>query len=91
MSKSVKVGKPIMLTCHHCKGKGMVELSGVYAETLRGVRRLCHQEVASVVANQWYKWFGCKPSALSNRLKKLEEHGFLRSEFFGRERRYFLV
>lgn len=77
------------LQCPHCRGEGQIELTGVYAETLRGVRRWCARPERFVVANRDWKWFAApSPTALNNRLAMLERHGFLVSEKFGRQRRF---
>ena len=75
------------IPCPHCHGKGSLPLSGVYAETLKGVRRWC-KAYGYLVANQAASAFDCKPTALNNRLRRLEELGFVRSEWYGRQRRY---
>jgi hypothetical protein len=82
--------KPTAVKCSHCSGRGTVTLSGVYAETLNGLRRLC-KSYGYVVANRDAKLFGCKPTALNNRLAALERHGLARSEKFGRQRRFVAV
>ena len=76
-----------MICCSHCKGTGRVALTGVYAETLRGLRRLT-KAYGYCVANQHAKLFGCNATALCNRLAALERLGFATSERFGRERRF---
>lgn len=76
--------------CPHCRGRGIIELTGIYAETLRGVRRKCARNGSYVVANRDAAWFGCQATALNNRLDALEKHGLLRSERYGRQRRFYL-
>lgn len=73
--------------CPHCDGKGHTELGGVYAETLQRMREHCSQG-GYVVANRDAELFGCNPTALNNRLKRLEELGFVVSEKSGRQRRF---
>ena len=73
--------------CGVCNGKGHVRIGGVYAETLRVLRRRTRAGKV-VVANRDIEMFGCQGTALSNRLAWLEQHGFARSERIGRERRY---
>jgi len=73
--------------CPYCSGSGKVSLAPVYAETLQGVSRMCASS-GFVVANLHARWFGCSPTALNNRLKRLEELGYLSSEMHGRQRRY---
>lgn len=75
--------------CPTCQGAGVIPLTGIYAETLRGVRRLASRG-GYVVANRDASWFGCKPTALNNRLAMLENHGYVYSEKYGRQRRFFL-
>jgi hypothetical protein len=79
------------IRCPHCKGCGRLPLTGIYLDTLRGVRRKCAMKGGNVVANRDAAWFGCKATALNNRLVRLEELGFLRSEKYGRQRRFTLA
>jgi len=72
------------IKCCYCDGKGETELTGVYAETLRVLR----EQHTFVVANRDAHLFGCKPTALNNRLAWLEKHGLARSERHRRERRF---
>jgi hypothetical protein len=75
-------------TCPRCDGAGEIELTGVYLETLSGLKRLT-KAGRGVVAGRDWKWFGCnQPTALNNRLDWLEKHGLARSERYGRERRF---
>lgn len=76
--------------CSCCNGTGRRELTGIYADTLNGVRRLCKSKDSFVTAGRYAKWFRCKATALNNRLAMLESHGFLFSEKYGKERRFFL-
>ena len=80
-----------VVPCPHCQGRGQVAVTGVYAETLRGLRRWCANTDRHVVANRDAGWFGCKATALNNRLAWLEAHGFARSEKYGRQRRFYAV
>lgn len=75
------------ITCGYCKGEGTVPLTGVYAETLKTLRRKT-KGGAFVVANRDAGLFACEPTALNNRLAWLESKGFAASEQYGRERRY---
>ena len=75
--------------CPHCSGEGYVRLSGIYLETLKGLRRWCARPGRYVVSNRDAWWFCCKATALNNRLAALEKHGLARSEKFGRERRFY--
>jgi hypothetical protein len=83
-----KKKKPDMHQCPFCQGKGQIELNGVYAETLDELRVFTESGMA-MVANRDADHMGCEPTALSNRLKRLEEMGFARSEWYGRQRRYY--
>lgn len=76
-------------SCPHCRGRGTLMLTGVYAETLARLRRI-YQHQDYVVANRIAWQFECSPTALNNRLARLEELGFLRSEIYGRARRFYL-
>lgn len=76
------------IECGCCGGQGSVTLGEVYEETLRGVRHLCVRQGRYVVANRDAAWFGCKPTALNNRLRRLEELGLVRCEVVGRQKRY---
>ena len=72
------------IPCWHCDGVGEVELTGVYAETMHTLAK-CR---TPVVANRDAHLFGCKPTALNNRLAWLESQGLACSERHGRERRF---
>jgi predicted ArsR family transcriptional regulator len=66
--------------CAHCGGTGRVKLSGVYADTLALLITrpgLNGAELAKV--------FGCKATAMNNRLKALERHGLARGKRYGRQ------
>lgn len=80
----------ILHDCPYCRGSGKVPLNGVYLETLQTMRRLCKRG-AFIVANRDAEKFGCKPTALNNRLARLEELGFIVSEKYGRQRRFRLT
>lgn len=73
--------------CQMCSGTGKLAVSGVYKETLDGMKRLCARG-GYVIANRDAKWFGCSGPALSNRLVWLEIHGYAVSERYGREKRF---
>lgn len=79
----------IRIPCTCCNGTGKVELTGVDAETLAGARRYLSR-YACLVANRAALWFGCQPTALSNRLKRLELLGLLKAEKYGKQVRYTL-
>lgn len=88
MARKKKAPKPDTLPCPHCEGMGQVELTGVYKETLDELRAFTETGL-SMVANRDAEHMGCNGTALSNRLKRLEEMGFARSEIYGRQRRYY--
>jgi DNA-binding transcriptional regulator PaaX len=73
--------------CPYCKGAGIVTLSGVYLDTLLKVKTWCKRE-GYIVAASAAADFGCKETALNNRLAVLEKHGYLVSERYGRQRRF---
>ena len=81
------------IKCSTCDGTGEIPLKGKYAETLKIARKRCNRLRRGGYVFAWrdHEWFGCKPTALNNRLAWLEEHGFLRSERVGRQRRFYLV
>ena len=73
--------------CPHCNGRGKNPVTGIYAETLAKLRQLCKTQ-GFVVANRDAELFNCKATALNNRLAWAEEHGFAKSERFGKQRRF---
>ena len=73
--------------CETCDGTGQRDITGVYEQTYKTLRRLCRRR-KYVVAGRDANVFGCEPTALNNRLAWLEEHGLAVSERFGRERRF---
>jgi hypothetical protein len=79
---------PEQITCPHCNGSGEIELTGVYAETLQTLRKLCKKQGRQVIAHQDAKHFGCEPTALSNRLRWLEDHDLAQSTRHGKIRMY---
>ncbi len=68
------------VVCKHCGGTGSIELTGVYADTLRLVIRYPKRNGAALA-----KRAGCKATAMNNRLKALERHGVVVAEIHGRE------
>lgn len=72
--------------CPACKGHGWIELTGVYLETLKIILKA---KTTQVVANRDHWFFGCSPTALNNRLARLEQMGYLKSERCGRQRRFY--
>ena len=61
--------RPIAVACEHCRGTGTRRLPDVYAETLDLLSRQA----------------GCKPSAMSNRLRVLGRAGLAEARRNGRE------
>jgi len=76
--------KDVFVPCSYCDGYGVIELTGVYAETLRILRRFKRPVVAGSDAES----FGCKPTALNNRLAWLESKGLARSAREGKKRKF---
>lgn len=76
-----------MIVCPTCEGRGQIPLTGVYLETLKILRRLTRKG-SKVVSNKHATKFGCRATALNNRLARLEELGLAQSERYGRERRF---
>ena len=80
----------VQIPCNCCKGTGKIEVTGVYLQTLAHLQRMTAKRAGDnfVVANREYPWFQCSPTALSNRLKWLEQRGLATVEMFGRQKRY---
>lgn len=76
------------IPCSCCKGSGRIPLTGIYADTLKIIRRRWVAGYYIVARRDADNWFQCNPTALSNRLKWLERNGLLVSETYGREKRY---
>lgn len=74
---------PIYVACPHCKGEGLREITGVYRETLELLRRHTGITGAALAASA-----RCQPTAMNNRLARLEELGLVESTILGRERLY---
>ena len=68
--------------CGHCHGTGYIELTGVYAETLKLLRR----QKEEITSQDLSVIDGCKATAMNNRLAALESMGFARSRRYGRKR-----
>jgi DNA-binding transcriptional ArsR family regulator len=83
MSGKAKRG-PIMVPCGHCHGHGRVLLTGVYADTLRILRDCSGEHTGADLA----RIAGTKPTAMNNRLARLEELGLATSHRYGRKRLY---
>lgn len=77
------MAKQLFKTCHCCKGSGKEEVTGVYADTWRLLRKHGPATGARLL-----RMVGCEPSAMNNRLAFLEHEGFATSRRNGRERIY---
>lgn len=75
--------KPIHRTCSHCGGKGVVEFTGVFADTLVLLRQAGPTTAADLAPVA-----GCKATAMSNRLAALEKLGLATSRRYGVKRLY---
>ena len=69
------------IECHCCGGSGQIEMTGVYLETLRLLRK----QRKPVNGAQLAKLAGCKATAMNNRLSRLWSHGKANFERRGRE------
>lgn len=70
--------------CPCCKGAGVVDFTGVYADTLQFIIRDMKRE--SFTGAQLGRRLGVRATAMNNRLAILEEIGFLESRRYGRKR-----
>lgn len=70
----------IYVKCPHCQGFGTVELTGVYAETLRLVRQRPGLNGAALATRA-----GCNATAMNNRLTALAKHDLVVGVKFGRQ------
>ena len=81
--------KQVTVRCGHCHGKGVVELTGVYADTLRLLRDLATAlSDGETTGAELARVAGCKATAMNNRLAILEKHGLASSRRCGRLRVY---
>ena len=71
-----------MVRCPCCSGNGVIELTGVYLETLV----LLRQQDEEVTAADLSKRDGCNATAMNNRLAALERLGLATSRRYGRKR-----
>jgi Mn-dependent DtxR family transcriptional regulator len=78
----MKPPKPPTLPCSHCKGTGRIELTGEYLETLNRLRELGKEMSGAELA----KDMGIQPTAMNNRLSRIEQHGLIQSRRWGRSR-----
>ncbi len=74
--------RPITVCCGHCKGRGYVELDGVYLDTLALLVRHGSEVTGADLARE----AGVKATAMNNRLAALECHGVATSRRYGRKR-----
>jgi hypothetical protein len=71
----------IYITCSHCDGEGLVELTGIYFDTLM----LLRNQPALLNGVELAKLANCNPTAMNNRLAYLESHGLAERTRYGRE------
>jgi len=70
--------------CSCCGGEGHVPLDGVFADTLKVLRK----QRGEVTGAELSRAMKCKPTAMNNRLSYLQRHGFAVSRKYGRRRFY---
>jgi len=70
------------VNCPCCKGAGRIELTGVYADTLA----LLTSHGKEATGAELSKVAGCKPTAMNNRLARLQDMGLVESRQYGRLR-----
>jgi hypothetical protein len=69
------------IKCRHCRGRGTIPITGVYADTLTRLRR-CDSPVSGAdLAAQ----MGVSNEAMCNRLRALERHGLTVGRQYGRK------
>lgn len=74
----------VRIQCPCCRGAGTVELTGEYLETLKELLRLGRE----ITGAELGRLMGVKPTAMNNRLARLEEIGVAVSRRWGRRRLY---
>ena len=72
--------KTMKVPCGCCEGSGEVPLGAEYHETLVRLRRMS----SSITGAQLGKKMGVEPTAMNNRLRRLEELGLAKSTRVGR-------
>jgi len=73
--------------CGHCNGTGKIELTGVYADTLKLLKAETARRAGSSVNGAMLgRVAGCGGTAMCNRLMALQKLGFAKSVAYGRER-----
>lgn len=70
--------------CACCNGSGRIEISGIYADTLRLLRSVGGEIHGAELARR----DGCKATAMNNRLAYLVRHGFAVERPYGRKKLY---
>ena len=69
------------IPCRCCDGHGMVEVTGVYIDTLRELKQVGHEITAADLARR----MGVKATAMSNRLAWLLERLLVTARPYGRK------
>lgn len=78
----IAAGERITVACSWCAGTGRVELTGEYRATLDRLAALGRE----VSGAELGRLMGVAPTAMSNRLDRLEDHGLVTSRRHGRKR-----
>jgi 4-hydroxy-3-methylbut-2-en-1-yl diphosphate synthase IspG/GcpE len=73
----------VMIDCPHCEGRGRIELTGVYAETLNALRR----QKSEITGADLGRVCGCRGEAMRNRLARLRDLGLATCRTYGRKKR----
>jgi hypothetical protein len=73
----------VFVRCKHCGGEGRIELTGVYAETMKLVVRFPARNGAELA-----RLAKCKATAMNNRLVALKRYGLIVGVKFGRQIRW---
>lgn len=76
--------EPVEIDCSHCAGLGVVELTGVYADTLKFLR----QQSKPLNGAELARLAGVATTAMCNRLIWLEARGLAVSERYGSQKRW---
>ncbi len=67
--------------CSCCNGSGRIELTGVYADTLKDIRAIDGEIHGAELARK----VGCKATAMNNRIAWLADNGFVIVRVYGRK------
>lgn len=78
------MSETVMVPCPCCGGRGRVEFTGEYRLTLERLR----EQPGEVSGAELARIMGVRPTAMCNRLARLEAMGLATSRRFGRERRF---